>query len=218
MAAAAFDVTTCKEWYYLDEGFAGLDEEGRTKNRVGPFDTQELAAFFADGGITEKTEVWAPQCEGWETIGTFEALKEVITAGGNDVAAAHATEEEKVAAKTEARTKTKRRGSMVKAPAPGTKSNLTILKELSDKPYVAQAQWFLNAYWKADGKEVKFSEQLEEAEKVWDMYNLIVSLDEEKGKDGNEIDEFKAHVFLEKTVGALTVARKCTLKRREINK
>ena len=47
MAAAAFDVTTCKEWYYIDEGFAGLDEEGRTKNRVGPFDTQELAARVA---------------------------------------------------------------------------------------------------------------------------------------------------------------------------
>ena len=165
--ASTFDVASCKEWYYLDEGFLGLSEDDLTKNRVGPFDTQELAAFFADGGITEKTEVWAPQCEGWETIGTFTELKDILMAGGNAVAAAHATEEEKSAAQTEARTKTKRRGSVVQAPAMGTKSTLTMLKELSDKPYVAQAQWFLNAYWDVDGKEVKFKDSPAECEKVW---------------------------------------------------
>ena len=40
------------EWFYLDQEFSGLeasDDEGRTKNRVGPFSTQEMGDFYSEG-------------------------------------------------------------------------------------------------------------------------------------------------------------------------
>ena len=114
------------------------------------------------------------------------------------------------AAQAKARTMAKRRSSMTSAPAAGTKSNLTLLKELSKKTYVEQAQWFLNAYWETpikEGEKGSFSELPDECEFVWKMYHVMVELDKDKGKDGNELDEFQAHIFLEKTVGAITVKK-----------
>ena len=74
------------------------------------------------------------------------------------------------------------------------------LKVLTDKNYRSQAVWFLNAFWDdvlADDKEKN---------KIYEYTQLMTKLDP-KGKDGNELDEFKAHQFLEKTEGALTVAQ-----------
>ena len=73
-------------------------------------------------------------------------------------------------------------------------------EKLTNKPYKKQAVWFLNAFW-AD----YFAEEAAR-EKVWEYCNLMIKLDP-KGENGNELDEFKAHQFLEKTEGAKTVAQ-----------
>ena len=69
----------------------------------------------------------------------------------------------------------------------------------------------LNAYWKTPLEGEKnlgsFSELPDECEFVWKMYHVICELDKEKGKEGNEVDEFAAHIFLERTVGAITVKK-----------
>jgi len=74
-----------------------------------------------------------------------------------------------------------------------------LLKTLNGKKYKEQAIWFLNAFWKQ-----VFAEKLDDAEKIWEYHNLCVELDPKK-EDGNELDELKAHILLEKTEGALTV-------------
>lgn len=112
-----------------------------------------------------------------------------------------------VEAKARAKSISKRRSSVVIPPSSATKSELTLLKELSEKTYLKQAQWFLNAYWSPEDKEVNFSQHPEECEKVWDMYNQMVKLDTDNGKEGNELDEHRAHIFLEKTTGAITVKK-----------
>jgi hypothetical protein len=73
------------------------------------------------------------------------------------------------------------------------------LGKLSDKKYKQQAVWFLNAFW-----DEYFTDD-EKREKVYDYCTKMIKLDS-RGDEGNELDEFKAHQFLEKTEGALTVA------------
>ena len=73
-------------------------------------------------------------------------------------------------------------------------------EKLTKKPYKKQAVWFLNAFW-----EEYFQDEAAR-EKIWEYCNLMVKLDP-KGENGNELDEFKAHQFLEKTEGAKTVAQ-----------
>lgn len=71
---------------------------------------------------------------------------------------------------------------------------------LTKKPYKKQAVWFLNAFWE------DYFKTDESREKIWEYCNLMIKLDP-KGENGNELDEFKAHQFLEKTEGAQTVAQ-----------
>jgi len=61
--------------------------------------------------------------------------------------------------------------------------------------YDAQAKWVLNGFWK----------KLEpEAESVWKFAQKFIELDSRK-KEGNELDEFWSHKFLESLGETLTV-------------
>jgi len=72
------------------------------------------------------------------------------------------------------------------------------LKVLNAKPYRDQAVYFLNAQW------TYFSEHPEECEKVWNAVHVCCQLDS-RGEEGNELDELKAHILLERIEGAVTV-------------
>jgi hypothetical protein len=67
---------------------------------------------------------------------------------------------------------------------------------LTRKAYVGQAQWYLNGFWK-DGAE-------KEAEVIWKYAQKFIELDPKK-KEGNELDEFWSHKFLESLGETLTV-------------
>jgi len=68
--------------------------------------------------------------------------------------------------------------------------------ELTRKPYRDQAIWFLNGFWK-EGLE-------NDAENVWSNTQKFIELDSRK-KEGNELDEFWSHKFLESLGETLTV-------------
>jgi len=70
------------------------------------------------------------------------------------------------------------------------------LQDLQSRPYKAQAIWFLNAYWDNISNE---------AERFWKYAHKLAELDLQKGKEGNEVDEFLAHKFLEFFQETLTV-------------
>jgi len=55
--------------------------------------------------------------------------------------------------------------------------------------YAEQGKAFLNAYWGT----CEF-----EAENIWGWAHEFINLDHEHGKQGNDLDEFNAHRFLEK--------------------
>ena len=215
--------TDSTEWFYLgDDGVETL----------GPFSTAEIADAHQGGGVDEETWVWNEGMDGWKQLKDHEEFNEYLVglsyiANSTDSGTAAEPEAPSaLAAMPVAPTETKRKASKDKmrrtsiarggvsaagfAPPPATqKSDFTKLKELSQRSYYDQAQWLLNAYWKQnDGKLASpFGEDPAECEKVWDYARLIAKLDKEKGKDGNELDEFQAHVFLEKSVGALTVKK-----------
>jgi len=63
-------------------------------------------------------------------------------------------------------------------------------------PYKDQGAAFLNAYW---------AEHSDIAEKVWSFVERFVELDQKNGKEGNDLDEFSAHRFLEKVGETKTV-------------
>jgi DNA polymerase III alpha subunit (gram-positive type) len=65
------------------------------------------------------------------------------------------------------------------------------------KKYSDQAIWYLNGFWK-DGAEA-------EAETVWKYAQKFIEIDEKRKKEGNELDEFQAHKFLESLGETLTV-------------
>jgi len=71
------------------------------------------------------------------------------------------------------------------------------LKDLSSRNYKAQSIWFLNAFWKIL--------QEKEAENVWNYASKMQELDKDKAKEGNQLDEFQAHRFLEYNKETLTV-------------
>jgi len=73
------------------------------------------------------------------------------------------------------------------------------LAKLGDMVYKDQATWFLNAFWR------KFAEA--NAEKIWDNVHLMAQLDTAKKAEGNAVDEFMAHHFLEKNGETLTVQK-----------
>jgi len=71
------------------------------------------------------------------------------------------------------------------------------LLEITRMKYADQAKWYLNGFWK-EGAEA-------ETENVWKYTHKFAELDEKKKKEGNELDEFQAHKFLEFLGETLTV-------------
>jgi len=69
-------------------------------------------------------------------------------------------------------------------------------KAVTSKCYKDQAIFFLNAYW---------DEHQEDGEKLWGQVLLMNELDEKNGKEGSDLDELKAHIFLEKQGDTMTV-------------
>jgi len=74
--------------------------------------------------------------------------------------------------------------------------------------YIDQAKWFLNGFW-AEGIE-------QESESIWNCTQKFIELDARKKKEGNELDEFEAHKFLE-TLGETLTVIKLREKLREID-
>jgi len=67
---------------------------------------------------------------------------------------------------------------------------------LTRKTYIEQAKWYLNAFW-LEGAE-------QDSENVWKFAQKFIELDSKK-KEGNELDEFFSHKFLESLGETLTV-------------
>jgi flagellar biosynthesis GTPase FlhF len=72
----------------------------------------------------------------------------------------------------------------------------TQFDQITTRTYAGQAKWFLNGFWKEHEKD---------AEAIWEMVNNAIKIDHRKGKEGNELDEFEAHRFLEGLGETLTV-------------
>ncbi|KAL6071241.1 putative TolA family protein [Balamuthia mandrillaris] len=70
----------------------------------------------------------------------------------------------------------------------GASSDLERFKEVIARRYKDQAIFFLNAFW---------AECRNDAEKVWQSVEKFQELDLERKKEGNDLDEFNAHRFLE---------------------
>jgi len=70
--------------------------------------------------------------------------------------------------------------------------------ELTRMKYYQQAIWFLNGFWK-EGAEP-------ESENIWKFTQKFIELDSKK-KEGNELDEFWSHKFLESLGETLTVIK-----------
>jgi chromosome segregation ATPase len=64
------------------------------------------------------------------------------------------------------------------------------LARVTTLPYPEQAKYFLNAFWQEYGAG-------EEREACWKFVAGFQKLDNVKGKEGNELDEFWSHKFLE---------------------
>jgi len=73
----------------------------------------------------------------------------------------------------------------------------TKFQELTRMKYADQAKWFLNGFWDSGIEK--------EAENVWKCANKFIELDITKKKEGNELDEFLSHKFLESLGETLTV-------------
>eukprot|EP00727_Mastigamoeba_balamuthi_P011378 m51a1_g6863 hypothetical protein (454) ;mRNA; f:144180-145907 len=70
--------------------------------------------------------------------------------------------------------------------------------EIETLPYARQAKWMLNGFW----------EKLEpEAENVWKWTQKFVELDQDKKAEGNNLDEFWSHKFLESLGQTMTVVQ-----------
>jgi hypothetical protein len=80
-------------------------------------------------------------------------------------------------------------------------------KTIQNKTFKEQAIWFMNGFW-VDGPN--FSENEGEREKMWDYVVRMTELHPD-GANGNELDEFKAHIFLEKSDMHMTVAKMRTV-------
>jgi len=90
---------------------------------------------------------------------------------------------------------------------PGGQDWTSKFKEITNSTFTEQAIWFLNGFWN-DGLD-------KQAERIWQMVHLCIEIDTGKPKmygnktsdlkEGNELDELKAHVFLEKMKETLTV-------------
>jgi len=78
-----------------------------------------------------------------------------------------------------------------------TAEQKTKLLELTRMKYEDQAKWFLNGFW---------TDIEPEAEAIWKCGRKFMELDQRK-KEGNELDEFQAHKFLETLGETLTVVQ-----------
>lgn len=65
------------------------------------------------------------------------------------------------------------------------------------RTYAGQAKYWLNAFW-LEGAE-------QEAENIWKFTQKMIELDPKKKKEGNELDEWHAHQFLEQIKDVHTV-------------
>lgn len=70
-------------------------------------------------------------------------------------------------------------------------------QKLTSMNYIEQSKWFLNGFWDQGAKD--------ECENVWKCTQKFIELDEKKKKEGNELDEFCSHKFLESLGETLTV-------------
>ena len=68
--------------------------------------------------------------------------------------------------------------------------------EIVTKKYSDQAIWFMNGFWQQVEKS---------AEEIWKWVQLFSELDQDKKGDGNELDEFWSHKFLESLGQTMTV-------------
>ena len=75
-------------------------------------------------------------------------------------------------------------------------NDLEKLHELCGLPFKEQAVWLLNGFWHDFGEK--------EAENIWDQVLLCVELNDKDPK-GSQLDEMKAHRFLEKIKDTHTV-------------
>ena len=71
-------------------------------------------------------------------------------------------------------------------------------EDIVTRKYADQAIWFLNGFW---------DEIQGDAEKIWGYVELMAELDEAKKADGNELDEFWSHKFLERIGRTMTVIK-----------
>jgi len=69
-------------------------------------------------------------------------------------------------------------------------------KKVEKKKYSDQGAFFLNAFWVECGNE---------AEKVWQWCQKFHEFDSVNGKEGNDLDEFWSHKFLETVGETMTV-------------
>ena len=227
MAAFAADI----EWYYLN---ADAEQLGPfTLGELGDFYTSEAitdTTFVWHEDI--KDEAWASvaDVEGLTAAFAGPAEEAAPAAPAAPVEAEAEAKEEAAPSRISRRTSTadgalksamqadakaqttKRRASVAgkKAPPAAGTDNDTLLKLLSQKKYVDQAQWFLNAYWEGAQNEkgnLCFAENPEERERVWEYFQSCHKYDKKLAEDGNELDEYEAHMFLEKNMGALTVKK-----------
>ncbi|PRP86601.1 hypothetical protein PROFUN_05239 [Planoprotostelium fungivorum] len=61
--------------------------------------------------------------------------------------------------------------------------------EISHLNYAEQAKWFLNGFWANEGQK--------DTELIWKFAHKFMELDQSKKKEGNCLDEFWTHKFLE---------------------
>jgi len=69
-------------------------------------------------------------------------------------------------------------------------------QSIVNRTYSGQAKWFLNGFWETNQAD---------AEAIWGFVNKCIEIDHRKKKEGNELDEFEAHRFLEQLGETLTV-------------
>ena len=67
---------------------------------------------------------------------------------------------------------------------------------MTPRKYADQGKWYLNGFWEDGAKE--------EAEVIWGFAQSFIKLDEKKA-NGNELDEFWSHKFLESIGETLTI-------------
>ena len=73
-----------------------------------------------------------------------------------------------------------------------TEALMEQFKKIQQKTFKEQAVWFLNGFWN-DGPN--FADSSEQREKIWEYVEGMTKLSKD-GAEGNELDEFKAHIFL----------------------